>query len=125
VISHIDHLVITVQSLETTCTFYERVLDFTRRDAPGKPTALHFGTCKLNVHEVGQTFDPKARNPTAGSADFCLITDGSIDDIVARLTLEDIPIEAGPVERSGAQGPMISIYFRDPDGNLIEVSRYQ
>ena len=123
-IFHIDHLVLTVRSLEATCSFYERVLKFSRSDGTGKPTALHFGACKINVHEVGRTFEPKATAPTLGSADFCLITDDELADFAHHLQSENVPIELGPVERNGARGPMTSLYFRDPDGNLIEVSRY-
>lgn len=124
-ISHIDHLVLTVSSLETTCSFYERVLGFERKDEPGKPTALRFGNCKLNVHEVGHTFEPKAHTPTPGAADFCLIATGTIESVLERLVAEGVRIEEGPVQRQGAQGKMTSVYFRDPDQNLIEVSQYQ
>jgi len=123
-ISRIDHLVITVRSLEETCAFYERVLQFERRDTPGKPTSLNFGNCKLNVHEVGHTFEPKAHNPTTGSGDFCLITEEPIEIILNHLRRQGVPVEEGPVERKGAMGPMISVYFRDPDQNLVEVSTY-
>jgi catechol 2,3-dioxygenase-like lactoylglutathione lyase family enzyme len=123
-ISHIDHLVLTVRSLEATCRFYERVLKFTRSDVPDKPTSLHFGSCRINVHEVDRTFEPKAIVPTPGAADFCLITEENLDMISQHLQSEQVNIEVGPVERSGAQGQMTSLYFRDPDGNLIEVSRY-
>ena len=123
-ISHLDHLILTVRSLEKTCSFYERVLKFTRSDTPGRPTALHFGSCKINVHEVGHSFEPKASIPTPGTADFCLITEESLDNLSRHLQSEDVEIEIGPVERNGARGAMTSLYFRDPDGNLIEVSRY-
>ncbi len=123
-ISHIDHLVITVRSLERTCAFYERVLGFRRVDAEGKPTALHFGSAKLSVHEAGHTFEPKAATPVPGSADFCMIASESLDVVAARLASENVAIEMGPVERAGAAGTMTSLYFRDPDGNLVEVSRY-
>jgi catechol 2,3-dioxygenase-like lactoylglutathione lyase family enzyme len=123
-ISCIDHLVLTVGSLERSCSFYERVLRFQRKDTPGKPTALSFGTCKLNIHEVGHTFEPKARVPTAGSGDFCLITTESIESVLDHLRSENVPVEEGPVKRDGAQGEMMSVYFRDPDHNLVEISRY-
>jgi catechol 2,3-dioxygenase-like lactoylglutathione lyase family enzyme len=123
-ITQIDHLVLTVASLDETCAFYERVLKFTRIDAPGKPTSLQFGECKINVHETAHTFEPKAFSPTPGSADFCLITEMSIDDVARHLQAENVVIEVGPIERQGARGPMTSLYFRDPDRNLIEVSRY-
>ena len=85
---------------------------------------LHFGMCKINVHEVGHTFEPKATTPTPGAADFCLITEENLNDVADHLHSANITIEAGPVDRKGARGLMTSIYFRDPDGNLVEVSRY-
>lgn len=123
-ITRIDHFVLTVRSLETTCAFYQRVLDCRRVDAPNRPTELHFGPHKINVHEVGHTFEPKAQTPTPGAADFCLITDHSLTEVQVRLDVCGIAIELGPVPRMGAQGEMTSLYFRDPDGNLIEVSSY-
>src|SRR3954447_12810955 len=120
----IDHFVLTVASLETSCTFYEQVLGFTRQDVPGRPTALKFGGEKINVHEVGHTFEPKAANPGPGTGDFCLITTDTIDSWLALLARHGVAIEEGPVERNGAQGSMTSIYFRDPDRNLIEIGRY-
>jgi catechol 2,3-dioxygenase-like lactoylglutathione lyase family enzyme len=124
VISHIDHFVLTVRSLEATCAFYERVLGFGRIDTPDKPTALTFGKQKINVHEVGHTFEPKAKAPTSGSADFCLITDQPLDVFRVHLQACGVAVEVGPVARQGAQGAMMSVYFRDPDGNLVEVSEY-
>ena len=123
-ISHIDHLVLTVRSLDATCRFYKRVLGFTRVDTPGQPTALTFGRQKINLHEVGRTFEPKAATPMPGSGDFCLITESMIDDVRARLEASGVAVELGPVKRTGAQGMMTSLYFRDPDGNLVEVSEY-
>ncbi|WP_245475989.1 VOC family protein, partial [Mesorhizobium sp. M7A.F.Ca.US.006.01.1.1] len=84
-IAGIDHFVLTVASLEVTCEFYQRVLGFERIDAADRPTALAFGTHKINVHEVGRTFEPKAKSPTSGSGDFCLITDRPLDEVRARL----------------------------------------
>jgi catechol 2,3-dioxygenase-like lactoylglutathione lyase family enzyme len=123
-ISHIDHFVLTVQSLERTCSFYQRLLGFQRKDIPGKPTALIFGSCKINVHEVDHTFEPKAHAPTPGSSDFCLITDEPLEIVISHLRDAGVAVEKGPIERNGAQGKMISIYFRDPDQNLVEISRY-
>jgi catechol 2,3-dioxygenase-like lactoylglutathione lyase family enzyme len=120
----IDHFVLTVASLEATCAFYQRVLGFERIDMPGRPTALAFGSQKINVHEVSRTFEPKAKSPTPGSGDFCLITDRPLGDVCARLEGNGVVVEIGPVERVGARGPMMSVYFRDPDGNLVEVSEY-
>jgi catechol 2,3-dioxygenase-like lactoylglutathione lyase family enzyme len=124
VIDRIDHLVLTVRSLEATCAFYADCLGFERVDRPGKPTALRFGQQKINVHEAERTFDPKARRPTPGSADFCLVAAVPLADVMERLAQHHVAVEVGPVERDGALGPMQSIYFRDPDGNLVEVSHY-
>ncbi|AZO42485.1 VOC family protein [Mesorhizobium sp. M7D.F.Ca.US.005.01.1.1] len=124
-IAGIDHFVLTVASLEVTCAFYQRVLGLERIDTPGRPTALAFGNQKINVHEIGRTFEPKAKAPTLGSGDFCLITDRPLNEVCARLAANDVAVEVGPVERTGARGPMLSIYFRDPDGNLVEVSEYE
>jgi catechol 2,3-dioxygenase-like lactoylglutathione lyase family enzyme len=82
------------------------------------------GSQKINVHQAGDTFEPKAARPTVGAADFCLVTGRALEEVEARLRVHGIDIELGPVERTGARGKMTSIYFRDPDGNLIEVSRY-
>ncbi|UVK56865.1 VOC family protein [Mesorhizobium sp. AR02] len=121
----LDHFVLTVASLEATCAFYQRVLGFERIDTPGRPTALAFGNQKINVHEVNRTFEPKANSPTPGSGDFCLVTDRPLGEISTRLAANGVVIELGPVERVGARGLMMSVYFRDPDGNLVEVSEYR
>ena len=123
-IAGIDHFVLTVASLEVTCAFYQRVLGFERIETPGRPTALAFGTQKINIHEVGRTFEPKAKSPTSGSGDFCLITDRPLGEVGARLAANGVVVELGPVERIGARGPMMSVYFRDPDDNLVEISEY-
>jgi len=125
VIAGIDHLVLTVRSVEATCEFYQRVLGFECVDAPGRPTALAFGNQKINVHELGRIFEPKASAPTPGSADFCLITDRPLSEVQDSLMNSGVVVEVGPVERIGAQGQMMSVYFRDPDGNLVEVSQYR
>ncbi|WP_374700942.1 hypothetical protein [Aureimonas sp. AU40] len=98
---------------------------FRRQDAPRRPTALLFGRQKINVHEVDRTFEPKAARPTPGAGDFCLVTSRPMAEIVAHLHACGVAIEEGPVARNGARGPMESVYFRDPDGNLVEVSRYR
>jgi catechol 2,3-dioxygenase-like lactoylglutathione lyase family enzyme len=87
-------------------------------------TALTFGTSKINLHETGKEFEPKASHPTPGSADICLIVDDGIADVIAQLAVAGVPVEAGPVERTGATGPIVSCYLRDPDHNLIELSNY-
>jgi catechol 2,3-dioxygenase-like lactoylglutathione lyase family enzyme len=123
-ISHIDHFVLTVRSLEATCAFYERVLALKRVDTPGLPTALTFGRQKINLHEVGRTFEPKAASATAGAGDFCLIIDRDLAEMRTHIEACGVAIELGPVKRTGAQGAMTSLYFRDPDGNLVEVAEY-
>jgi catechol 2,3-dioxygenase-like lactoylglutathione lyase family enzyme len=124
-ITHIDHLVLTVRSIDKTCAFYESVLGFERESMPDGRTALRFGKCKLNLHQADHTFDPKSAAPTAGSADFCLITDGSLEEVAGRIRSAGFEIESGPVPRTGALGAMDSVYLRDPDANLVEVSRYR
>ncbi|MER8827556.1 VOC family protein [Mesorhizobium sp. M0938] len=124
-IAGIDHFVLTVRSVDDTCAFYQRVLGFKRVDTPNLPTALLFGTQKINVHEAGHTFEPKAKTPTPGSADFCLVAARPLGEICASLEANGVAVEVGPVKRIGARGPMMSVYFRDPDGNLVEVSEYR
>jgi len=123
-ISGIDHFVLTVRSLEATLDFYERTLGMRRELVPNRPASLRFGTQKINVHQADRTFEPKARHATEGAGDFCLVTDEPIDTVLAHLAAQHVPIEAGPIARNGARGQMTSIYFRDPDGNLVEVSHY-
>jgi catechol 2,3-dioxygenase-like lactoylglutathione lyase family enzyme len=120
----IDHLVLTVADIEATCAFYDRLLGVrTVRFAEGR-TALQLGGQKINLHEVGKEFEPKAARALAGSGDLCLVSDDPVDELAARLAAGGIPIEAGPTRRAGARGPIRSIHFRDPDGNLIEVANY-
>jgi catechol 2,3-dioxygenase-like lactoylglutathione lyase family enzyme len=123
-IAGIDHFVLTVASLDRTLDFYERVLGMKRSVTVGRPASLLFGTQKINVHQRDKTFEPKATLPTPGSADFCLVSTWPIAAILERLAAEGVQPELGPVMRNGARGPMTSIYFRDPDGNLVEVSYY-
>lgn len=125
IVVRIDHFVLTVASIEATCEFYGRVLGMEAVTfAGGRRKALSFGAQKINLHEVGREFDPKARRPTAGSGDFCLITETPLDAVIAHLAAQGVAIEEGPVDRTGATGPMRSVYFRDPDGNLVEVATY-
>ena len=123
-IAGIDHFVLTVRSVEATCAFYQRVLGMRRLDEPNRPTALLFGSQKINLHETGRTFEPKAKAPTPGSGDFCLVAAVPLAEVQASLEANGVAIEVGPVRRTGARGPMMSVYFRDPDGNLVEVSEY-
>lgn len=122
-IDGLDHLVLTVQSVDRTVAFYTGILGMRVERRTGRPTALHFGAQKFNIHQAGREFEPKARLPTPGGGDFCLLTAMPIDRVVAALERAGVTIEVGPVAREGACGPMISVYFRDPDGNLVEVAR--
>jgi catechol 2,3-dioxygenase-like lactoylglutathione lyase family enzyme len=121
-LDHLDHLVLTVRDLETTCAFYETILGMRRESFGEGRTALHFGRQKINLHKAGREFEPKALNPTSGSADLCFIAATAIENVIAHLEACGVAIEEGPVPRKGAKGPITSVYFRDPDGNLIEVS---
>jgi catechol 2,3-dioxygenase-like lactoylglutathione lyase family enzyme len=127
-VERVDHLVLTVADIEATARFYERTLLITResfRGPEGQPRhALRFGRQKINLQDLDTETPTKARQPTLGSGDFCLIAAVPLDDVLAHLRAEGIPIEAGPVPRRGALGPMRSLYFRDPDGNLVEVAEY-
>jgi catechol 2,3-dioxygenase-like lactoylglutathione lyase family enzyme len=119
-----DHLVLTVASIERTADFYERVLGMTREVfGPERRTALRFGPHKINLHERGKEFEPKAEAPTPGSADLCFLVEG-FEDIADHLAAQGVTILAGPAERTGARGRIVSYYIRDPDLNLIELSHY-
>ena len=123
-IDRIDHLVLTVRSIEASCAFYSRVLGMEVVTFGADRKALAFGAQKINLHQAGREFEPKAAHPTPGSADICLISATPLPDVIAHLTKCEIPILEGPVTRTGATGPIQSVYFRDPDQNLIEVSTY-
>jgi catechol 2,3-dioxygenase-like lactoylglutathione lyase family enzyme len=123
-IDRLDHLVLTVKDVATTCDFYQRVLGVEIVTFAGGRKGLAFGRNKINLHQQGKEFEPKADRPTPGSADFCLITESPIAEVIKRLQLAHVPIVQGPVEKIGALGPMVSVYFRDPDLNLVEVSNY-
>ncbi|XP_039975886.1 glyoxalase domain-containing protein 5 isoform X2 [Xiphias gladius] len=123
-VSHLDHLVLTVKSVPDTVTFYTSVLGMELITFKGNRKALGFGQQKFNLHQLGQEFEPKAKHPTSGSADLCLITKTPLATVAAHLKVCGVNIEEGPVERSGAVGTITSLYFRDPDNNLIEVSNY-
>jgi catechol 2,3-dioxygenase-like lactoylglutathione lyase family enzyme len=123
-----DHIVLTVSDIAETTKFYERVLGFERETflgSDGQPRyALRFGKQKINLQDRATDTANKAQVPTFGSGDFCLIAAVPLEQVLTQLRAENIAIAAGPVARRGAVGPMRSIYFRDPDGNLVEVSEY-
>jgi catechol 2,3-dioxygenase-like lactoylglutathione lyase family enzyme len=123
-IDRLDHLVLTVASIDATCAFYSRVLGMEVVHFAEGRTALAFGRQKINLHEVGKEFVPRAVRATAGSGDLCLISAVPLVDVVRHLDDCEVEIIEGPVAKTGATGPIRSVYFRDPDGNLIEVSEY-
>jgi catechol 2,3-dioxygenase-like lactoylglutathione lyase family enzyme len=123
-IDRLDHLVLTVADIETTCFFYEKALGMKVVEFGQGRKALSFGPQKINLHEKGCEFDPKASAPTPGSADLCFITSSPLSDFMEHLESCGVKIIEGPVRRTGALGPINSIYFRDPDQNLIELSNY-
>ncbi|WP_221224055.1 VOC family protein [Paenibacillus rhizosphaerae] len=123
-INRIDHLVLTVSDIDQTCEFYSRVLGMRTVTFGEGRKALHFGQQKINLHEAGKEFEPKAKMPMPGTADLCFITDDPIPDVIRHLEYCNVMIEEGPVLRTGALGSITSVYLRDPDGNLIEVSNY-
>ncbi|MBE0532734.1 MAG: VOC family protein [Rhodospirillales bacterium] len=118
----LDHLVLTVADIEQTCRFYVDGLGMERRAFAGGRVALHFGRQKINLHPASAPIAPHARRPTPGSADLCFLTATPVEAVAAALAKLGIDIVEGPVERSGAQGPLRSIYCHDPDGNLIEIA---
>lgn len=123
-IDRIDHFVLTVASIDATCEFYSKILGMEVTEFAGGRKALSFGAQKINLHQHGKELEPKARRPTPGSGDFCLITRTPMTQVVAHLEACGIKIEEGIVPRTGATGPIKSVYLRDPDDNLVEISEY-
>ena len=121
-IGHIDHLVLTVRDISLTVEFYVQVLGMRPVTFQGGRLALAFGRQKINLHQAGREFDLKAMNPTPGAADICVITETPMADVVDHLAVCGVTIEEGPVQRAGAEGLILSVFFRDPDGNIIEVA---
>ena len=121
-IDRLDHLVLTVKDLQRTADFYVRVLGMELIRFGSGRTALAFGAQKINLHLYGNEFEPKAQMPLPGSADLCFLTSIPIEDVLSHLALCGVEVLEGPVMRTGATGPIRSVYFRDPDLNLIEVS---
>jgi catechol 2,3-dioxygenase-like lactoylglutathione lyase family enzyme len=124
-IERLDHLVLTVRSIPASVAFYERVMGMQAVTFGVGRVALAFGQQKINLHELGREFEPKACRPTPGSADLCFITATPLSEVLEHLAACGVPITEGPVARTGALGPITSVYFRDPDENLIEVSAYE
>ena len=123
-IDRIDHFVLTVHDINETCKLYSRVFGMQVVTFEGGRRALLFGNQKINLHEAGKELEPKALNPTAGSGDVCFITRIPLEHVIDRIRSCGVEIVDGPVRRTGAVGPIESIYVRDPDGNLIEIANY-
>jgi catechol 2,3-dioxygenase-like lactoylglutathione lyase family enzyme len=133
----LDHIVLTVANIERTCEFYSQVLGMqvnhfnvtnaggADRSTDAQRTALSFGDQKINLHEYKNEFTPRAQHPTPGSADMCLIAETPLNEVVTHLESNGVVIEIGPVPRTGARGKLMSVYIRDPDDNLVELSNYE
>ena len=123
-IDSLDHFVLTVKDIAATCDFYSKALGMQVVTFGEGRKALTFGSQKINLHEQGKEFEPKAHSPMPGSGDICLITSLALPEVIAHLNACKVGIIEGPVKRTGAVGTLLSVYFRDPDLNLIEVSNY-
>jgi catechol 2,3-dioxygenase-like lactoylglutathione lyase family enzyme len=123
-IDALDHLVLTVADVDASCAFYERVLGMRTVSFGAGRKALAFGTQKINLHRHGHEFEPKAERPTPGSADLCFVTATPLAEAMAHLRACGVELLEGPVPRTGARGPIVSVYVRDPDRNLIEICNY-
>lgn len=123
-IRSLDHLVLTVASIEHCCAFYAGILGMKHETFGEGRNALVFGSQKINLHEAGNEFEPKAAHPKPGSGDLCFVVD-DVAAVQAHLESKGVEVIDGPVARTGAMGKLMSIYCRDPDGNLIELSEYQ
>jgi catechol 2,3-dioxygenase-like lactoylglutathione lyase family enzyme len=123
-VESIDHLVLTVVDVETSVDFYRRILGMQRVDFGTNRVALQFGRQKINLHPAAAPFSPHAANPLPGSADLCFVSEVALNEWITHLAACNVVLEEGPVARTGAMGAMNSIYFRDPDRNLIEIACY-
>lgn len=122
IISRLDHLVLTVRDIETTIEFYTRVMGMEAIEFGKGRKALRFGSQKINLHKANEEFMPHAAHPLPGSADLCFISDTPVTNIQEELKTRQVEIVDGPVTRTGANGQLLSLYIRDPDGNLVEIS---
>lgn len=117
----LDHIVLCVADVAATCRFYERVLNMEAREERAGKWSLHFGSNKISLQDAA-TSPSIARDTVPGSGNFCLLTDTPLETVIRHLAREGVEIVDGPGERAGAMGTILSVYFRDPDGNLVEVS---
>ena len=123
-IKSIDHTVLTVRDIQATVDFYQATLGMAVETFGEGRIALKFGAQKINLHQQGNEVEPKAESPTPGSGDLCFVTEMPLDTAIAQVQNQGVEIIEGPVQRTGARGPILSFYFRDPDLNLIEVANY-
>ncbi len=123
-IDRVDHLVITVADVDRAVRFYEDVLGMKSVTFPGDRRAVTFGQQTIKLHAASDLVEPTATHPVPGAANLCLITDNALGEVQDHLRANDVRIEEGPVSRTGSTGPITSLYLRDPDGNLIEIARY-
>lgn len=123
-VDRIDHIVLTVKDISATVDFYTTIMSMKKVVFGQGRVALTFGNQKINLHQQGKEFEPKAENVETGSADLCFIVKEPIELVIKELIEKNITLIEGPVNRTGATGKIVSAYFRDPDGNLIEVSNY-
>ncbi|MGB3750386.1 MAG: VOC family protein [Arcobacteraceae bacterium] len=121
----IDHIVLTVKDINITIQFYENIMNMGKEEFGDGRVALKFGNQKINLHEYKNEFEPKATIPLAGSENLCFITETKLEEAISHVKSKGIDILEGPIKRTGAVGPILSFYFRDPDGNLIEISNYE
>ena len=123
-IDRVDHLVLTVADVDRAAEFYERILGMRTVTFPGDRRAVSFGQQTIKLHAASELVEPTATHPVPGSANLCFITDNALSEVQEHLRAHEVRIEEGPVSRIGSNGPITSLYLRDPDGNLIEVARY-
>ncbi|MEI3479275.1 MAG: VOC family protein [Bilophila sp.] len=123
-VEDLDHLVLNVADIKVTCRFYQRVLGMTPFMFGNGRTALSFGSRRINLYEVGQPYSPQPDKPLPGTAELCFLSRTPVVELLDHLKAENVAVEEGPVRREGALGPITSVYFRDPDGNMIEVANY-
>ncbi|GAA3356668.1 MULTISPECIES: VOC family protein [Saccharopolyspora] len=123
-IDRVDHLVLTVADVDRAAEFYERILGMRTVTFPGDRRAVSFGQQTIKLHAASELVEPTATHPVPGSANLCFVTEQPISEVQEHLRANDVRIEEGPVGRTGTSGPITSLYLRDPDGNLIEIARY-
>ncbi|MHA8110225.1 VOC family protein [Lactobacillaceae bacterium Melli_B4] len=124
IVKNMDHFVLTVHNIDVSVSFYQNVLGMQVQTKKEHFAAMRFSNMKINFHQISHEREPKAELPTPGSGDLCFITEMDITDVINELTQKGVEIEEGPIDKHGALGPIKSVYFRDPDMNLVEVSNY-